>query len=252
MYPRLFDWPLLAAFCGAFILGADAEGKPCTTYAIAGSGESCATIAAANGVDMYDFIGLNPDLISCVLTEGTSYCIGNGGTATTTVTAKTTSSSGTSEPTGSLVPSPDGSDGICGMNYTCLGSVYGDCCSLNGYCGNTTEYCGEGCNPAFGRCGGGEYTCPAAETVTVVEGPGACTVTLLSVTTMTVSQLKTVTGTVTATVTATVTKLTTTSARATTTSTRPTTTEPSAPRPTLSGTNSDCKHRYLCSLRGTS
>jgi hypothetical protein len=228
LHSRLFKVPVLAALCGTLVLGADP--KACTTFATAGVGESCATIAATNGIDMYDFIGLNPDLISCVLTAGTSYCIGTNGTATTTLPAKTTSSAVTETPTGDLIPSPDGSDGICGENYTCFGSVYGDCCSANGYCGNSTEYCGEGCNSAFGRCGGGEETCPAAETVTIVQGPGACTVTLLSITTMTVSQLQTVTGTVTATATVTVTS-------------KPTTTQPSAPRPTLDDTNANCKSR---------
>ncbi|KAF2746692.1 carbohydrate-binding module family 18 protein, partial [Sporormia fimetaria CBS 119925] len=38
--------------------------------------------------------------------------------------------------------------------YTCLGSVFGDCCSQYGYCGSSTPYCGTGCQPGFGECNG--------------------------------------------------------------------------------------------------
>lgn len=47
-------------------------------------------------------------------------------------------------------------DGSCGgaNNATCQGSEFGDCCSMYGYCGKTTPYCGQGCNTKFGTCGG--------------------------------------------------------------------------------------------------
>ncbi|KAK7188320.1 chitin recognition protein [Paraphaeosphaeria sporulosa] len=46
-------------------------------------------------------------------------------------------------------------DGTCGgyTGYTCKGSVFGNGCSRNGYCGKTSEYCGAGCNSKFGTCG---------------------------------------------------------------------------------------------------
>ncbi|KAK8216368.1 chitin binding protein [Phyllosticta capitalensis] len=55
-----------------------------------------------------------------------------------------------SNSTGSVSP-----DGSCGgsSGYTCLGSSKGNCCSQYGYCGATTDYCGTGCNSAFGSCG---------------------------------------------------------------------------------------------------
>lgn len=53
----------------------------------------------------------------------------------------------------------DGSDkispnGSCGgeTGYTCTGSVFGACCSEYGYCGDTTENCGTGCQSEFGTC----------------------------------------------------------------------------------------------------
>ena len=56
-------------------------------------------------------------------------------------------------------------DGSCGSGITCLESDYGDCCSQFGWCGNTTNHCGLGCDPEFGYCDEGE---PAA-TLTVTE-----------------------------------------------------------------------------------
>ncbi|SPO07003.1 uncharacterized protein DNG_09697 [Cephalotrichum gorgonifer] len=50
-------------------------------------------------------------------------------------------------------------DGNCGIVHgsdtptTCLGSDFGDCCSRLGFCGNTTSYCGGGCQPDYGTCG---------------------------------------------------------------------------------------------------
>lgn len=48
-------------------------------------------------------------------------------------------------------------DGTCSSNSdpegaTCLGSVFGDCCSEWAYCGSTNAYCGTGCQLAFGSC----------------------------------------------------------------------------------------------------
>ncbi len=60
-----------------------------------------------------------------------------------------TASTTTSRPSSPLDISADGS---CGSGLTCLGSSWGQCCSLHGYCGDTDDYCGTGCNPAFGSC----------------------------------------------------------------------------------------------------
>ncbi|KAL8810622.1 MAG: hypothetical protein Q9200_002441, partial [Gallowayella weberi] len=66
-----------------------------------------------------------------------------------------------------------GSDSIpvdpnqCGPKYGNHKCLSGLCCSGNGWCGNTTDYCGAGCQTAFGDCtattgGGGDGTCGPA------------------------------------------------------------------------------------------
>ncbi|KAI1262781.1 concanavalin A-like lectin/glucanase domain-containing protein [Xylariaceae sp. FL1019] len=50
---------------------------------------------------------------------------------------------------------PASPNGHCGakVQAICKGSLFGECCSFYGFCGNTTEYCGLGCQSAFGQCG---------------------------------------------------------------------------------------------------
>ncbi|TVY68383.1 Lectin-B [Fusarium oxysporum f. sp. cubense] len=44
-------------------------------------------------------------------------------------------------------------DGSCGKNgKTCKGSAFGDCCSAEGYCGKTDDFCTAGCQSNFGTC----------------------------------------------------------------------------------------------------
>lgn len=43
-------------------------------------------------------------------------------------------------------------DGTCGVNTTCSGSIFGQCCSHSNYCGNSNAHCDKGCQPEFGRC----------------------------------------------------------------------------------------------------
>lgn len=45
-------------------------------------------------------------------------------------------------------------DGTCGESsgYTCLNSSHGNCCGSSYFCGDTTQYCGLGCQPGFGAC----------------------------------------------------------------------------------------------------
>lgn len=53
-------------------------------------------------------------------------------------------------------------DGKCGSTdpnkQVCVGSTYGSCCSEKGWCGGTSDYCGVGCQSAFGTCGGANTT----------------------------------------------------------------------------------------------
>ncbi|KAF1983110.1 carbohydrate-binding module family 18 protein, partial [Aulographum hederae CBS 113979] len=50
-----------------------------------------------------------------------------------------------------LTSSPDRT---CGKDvvFSCLGSIYGACCSQYNSCGSTLEYCGSGCQEGFGLC----------------------------------------------------------------------------------------------------
>ncbi|KAJ9158217.1 hypothetical protein NKR19_g3540 [Coniochaeta hoffmannii] len=218
----------------------------CTRTVTAKAGDTCASLSTSNSLTVAQFIQLNPTIATCSLLPGATYCVSDD-PAAITIPAPTSSSSTrpAAAPTGSLVPSPDGSEGVCGgsTGYTCLGSVYGDCCSENGYCGNTTEYCdaATGCNAVFGRCGGG--TSPVDEPSGT--GGGTTTVTVTVITggaapTCPAAPTRTVTATMT--VNQTVTKLQTVTQTHTVTAT--TSAAAARPSPILEGTTSRCKTYY--------
>ncbi|KAH7202712.1 uncharacterized protein BKA55DRAFT_725047 [Fusarium redolens] len=54
-----------------------------------------------------------------------------------------------------LGPGSVSPDGSCGSTnkFVCGGSAFGDCCSTQGWCGNSTAHCGNNCTPDFGTCG---------------------------------------------------------------------------------------------------
>ncbi|KAF2874488.1 multicopper oxidase-domain-containing protein [Massariosphaeria phaeospora] len=68
-------------------------------------------------------------------------------------------------------------DGTCGNGVSCMGSMFGGCCSASGKCGATLDHCGRGCQPDYGycqdrkgmrspdgTCGGGlGYTCKGSD-----------------------------------------------------------------------------------------
>ncbi|KAF2852830.1 carbohydrate esterase family 4 protein [Plenodomus tracheiphilus IPT5] len=77
---------------------------------------------------------------------------GGAGTATPATSTGSTRASTAPASTGTHKVSADATCG--GINqYTCLGSSFGNCCSVAGYCGTTADYCGTGCQPGFGNCG---------------------------------------------------------------------------------------------------
>lgn len=47
-------------------------------------------------------------------------------------------------------------DGRCGRQdpgtHICPQSIFGPCCSVNGFCGSNSTYCGTGCQSDFGEC----------------------------------------------------------------------------------------------------
>ncbi|KAJ6276457.1 hypothetical protein J3E71DRAFT_187376, partial [Bipolaris maydis] len=75
-----------------------------------------------------------------------------------------------------LFPTGVSTDGTCGgsKGLKCQGSLFENCCSLGGYCGDTVYHCAQGCHKSFlsacitanvstlnGDCGAskGGYTC---------------------------------------------------------------------------------------------
>ncbi|WYZ44614.1 hypothetical protein EsH8_VII_001050 [Colletotrichum jinshuiense] len=72
----------------------------------------------------------------------------------TPVSAPVCSSTATSSSSPSSTGLAISIDATCGSasGKTCQGSVFGNCCSVNGYCGNSTAYCGTGCQSDYGTC----------------------------------------------------------------------------------------------------
>lgn len=61
-------------------------------------------------------------------------------------------SGGGSQDKPKVAAKPVSLDGFCGVNSTCLGSLFGHCCSGLGYCGHSSDHCGSGCQPTAGTC----------------------------------------------------------------------------------------------------
>jgi len=80
------------------------------------------------------------------------------------------SNSASPMPTATLMMSMDAKCGP-GTGKTCMGSEFGPCCSSQGWCGNTTDYCAvTKCQTGFGTC----WTAgPGAVGMDVVEGSAA-------------------------------------------------------------------------------
>jgi hypothetical protein len=97
------------------------------------------------------------------------YRSSSGGVFTSTNAGKPPASSTASPPsssTGGVAPAPTAIsfEGTCGGNtgMTCLGSTFGNCCSVNGWCGSTSAYCSAGCQSRFGSCSDGQ-SAPGAQ-----------------------------------------------------------------------------------------
>lgn len=111
------------------------------------------------------------------------YRTASGAPSSTSTSAA--SSSTPSSATSSAAPAATAvsTDATCGgtTSFTCQGSTFGNCCSINGWCGSTSDYCGTGCQAGFGTCGVGSAvssttataSAPAASS-TVVSTDGTC------------------------------------------------------------------------------
>ncbi|TLD24006.1 hypothetical protein PspLS_06969 [Pyricularia sp. CBS 133598] len=104
-------------------------------------------------------------------------------TSTSKSTSTSTSSSQSRKTSTSTSNAPLRTDfpltpnGHCGpkVNTICKGSVFGDCCSEYNYCGNGPDYCGAGCQSAFGRCGDAPVEPKAATTSPSSQPPKVAT-----------------------------------------------------------------------------
>ncbi|KAF2473248.1 glycoside hydrolase/deacetylase [Lindgomyces ingoldianus] len=89
-------------------------------------------------------------------------------------------SSTSTKPSASATPSGKtvSTDATCGgtKGFTCQGSTFGNCCSVNGWCGSTSAYCSTGCQSAFGTCGTSGTTSSPAPTSTgkAISTDGTC------------------------------------------------------------------------------
>ncbi|KAL8987516.1 MAG: hypothetical protein Q9177_003277 [Variospora cf. flavescens] len=68
-------------------------------------------------------------------------------------------------------------DATCGgtQSYTCQASAFGNCCSVNGWCGSTVAYCGTGCQSSFGTCTGQTTPSTTSKTSSPTSTPTAGT-----------------------------------------------------------------------------
>ncbi|KAL1963092.1 hypothetical protein VTN77DRAFT_8738 [Rasamsonia byssochlamydoides] len=105
----------------------------CGKYYNVVAGDNCQLVCLKNGITFPQFQAMNPEIYSnCSnLWLGYAYCVAN------------------------VTQVPISTDGTCGPNNpygaTCVGSAFGDCCSMSGQCGNGTDFCGYG-NCYSGAC----------------------------------------------------------------------------------------------------
>lgn len=95
---------------------------------------------------------------------------------TNTPTPSSSSSTTSSATKSSTAPSSTGTlkvstDATCAgtSGFTCQGSAFGNCCSVNGWCGSTSAYCGTGCQSGFGTCGSTTTTSSSSASSAVVD-----------------------------------------------------------------------------------
>ncbi|KAF7884612.1 uncharacterized protein EAF02_004948 [Botrytis sinoallii] len=132
-----------------------------TNYTCEGSafGDCCSEYGNCGSTSDFCGVGYQSRFGSCTVASATFSSVTD--TATTT----------TALPTVTLSP-----DGSCGgdSGYTCESP---NCCSESGYCGNTSDFCGVGCQPAFGICSTSSTittTTAAAAPTQIVSSNGGC------------------------------------------------------------------------------
>jgi len=104
-------------------------------------GNCCSVSGWCGSTAAYCGTGCQPAFGTCTGTGQSSAPPAGSSTRTSSSAAPTTTKKVTT-------------DATCGgtNGFTCQGSTFGNCCSVNGWCGSTAAYCGTGCQPAFGTC----------------------------------------------------------------------------------------------------
>ncbi|PYH30914.1 uncharacterized protein BO87DRAFT_316179 [Aspergillus neoniger CBS 115656] len=122
---------------------ADGTTTDCGQHYTVVSGDSCVSVLAQANTPFNLVMAANPSITSAAacdgeLKVGVTYCIyPMSGFNATDINGNLTIST----------------NGLCGNGTTCLGSSFGDCCSISGYCGSTADYCTAGlCDSSYGRC----------------------------------------------------------------------------------------------------
>ncbi len=107
------------------------------------SGQCCSQFGFCGNTDAYCGVGCNLLFGSCntaaSITSRPSLTLASGPSKTSLILAQT-----------SGVSKPISTDFVCSVNGAQCGPSL--CCSLNGWCGNTDAYCGQGCQANFGIC----------------------------------------------------------------------------------------------------
>ncbi|KAK2038719.1 glycoside hydrolase/deacetylase [Colletotrichum somersetense] len=131
----------------------------------AANGKGCLGSVFGNCCSQYGYCGSTVD--HC----GTG-CQAAYGNCTTTTTASSAAVLATAAASSSASPavltSLDGNCGTKAGNTSCAGSAFGNCCSQYGYCGNTVDHCGTGCQTGFGSCTVASAAAPVASNGPVV------------------------------------------------------------------------------------
>ncbi|KAK1959974.1 polysaccharide deacetylase [Colletotrichum sublineola] len=102
---------------------------------------------------------------------------------TATATSSAVTASGSAAVAASRLLSPISVDATCGPNAgnaTCAGSTFGNCCSQNGWCGSTSDYCGTGCQAGYGNCTVSSATVSSAAAAVAASGTSAAVPVILT------------------------------------------------------------------------
>jgi len=157
---------ILAAIALISTVSAASDGKCGSGYGSCSSGYCCSKYGYCGKTDDYCKNGCQPEYGICssssntttsrttTRTTKTTRTTRKTTTKTSTTKSRTTSKTTTRKTTTSVSSKtnyPISTNGKCGPNYgICPGSY---CCSKYGYCGTDNDYCGNGCQSEFGRCG---------------------------------------------------------------------------------------------------